>query len=51
MIATRLVSLRLADMIEAIARIRRVLDGMSPDAFQQDWAKRWLVERGMTILI
>lgn len=46
----RIVSPRLADIIEAIERIRRVLDGVSLEAFEQDWEKRWLVERGIEII-
>ncbi|MGA2794949.1 MAG: hypothetical protein ABSE69_15740 [Roseiarcus sp.] len=36
---------RLADIVEAIERIRRVLDGAPLEAFELDWEKRWLVER------
>src|SRR4029077_14090924 len=46
----RIVAPRLADIIEAIERIRRVLDGVTLEAFEQDWEKRWLVERGIEIL-
>src|SRR5271154_4765314 len=46
----RVVSPRLADIVEAIGRIRRVLDGVSLEAFEQDWEKRWLVERGVEIV-
>ena len=38
---------RLADIIEAIERIRRVLDGVTLEAFEQNWEKRWLVEHGL----
>lgn len=48
--AGRIVSPRLTDMIEAIERIRRVLDGISLEAFELDWEKRWLVERGIEIV-
>jgi uncharacterized protein with HEPN domain len=41
---------RLADIIEAIERIRHVLDGVPLEAFEQDWEKRWLVERGIEII-
>ena len=46
----RIVTPRLADIIEAIERIRRVLDGVSLEAFEQNWEKRWLVERGIEIV-
>ena len=46
----RISSPRLADIIEAIERIRRVLDGVPLEAFEQDWEKRWLVERGIEII-
>ena len=38
----RIVAPRLADIIEAIERIRRVLDGVTLEAFEQNWEKRWL---------
>jgi uncharacterized protein with HEPN domain len=46
----RLLSPRLADIVEAIERIRFILNGVSLEAFEQDWEKRWLVERGIEIL-
>jgi uncharacterized protein with HEPN domain len=46
----RIVTPRLADIIEAIERIRRVLDGVSLEDFEQNWEKRWLVERGIEIV-
>ena len=46
----RIVAPRLADIIEAIERIRRVLDGVTLEAFEQNWEKRWLVERGFEII-
>jgi len=45
----RIVAPRLADIIEAIERIRRV-DGVTLEAFEQNWEKRWLVERGIEII-
>ena len=48
---TRSVSLRLTDIVEAIARIRAVRGGMSLESFDADWEKRWLVERGIEILV
>jgi uncharacterized protein with HEPN domain len=41
---------RLRDIIEAIEHIRSVTDGISLDAFEGDWQKRWLVERGVEII-
>jgi uncharacterized protein with HEPN domain len=46
----RIVAPRLADIIEAIERIRRVLNGVTLEAFEQNWEKRWLVERGIEII-
>ena len=46
----RIVAPRLADIIEAIERIRGVLDGVTLEAFEQNWEKRWLVERGIEII-
>ena len=46
----RIVTPRLADIVEAIERIRRVLDGITLEAFEQNWEKRWLVERGIEII-
>lgn len=46
----RIVSPRLADMVEAIERVRRVLVGVPLEAFEKDWEKRWLVERGIEII-
>jgi uncharacterized protein with HEPN domain len=46
----RTVAPRLADIIEAIERIRCVLDGVTLEAFEQNWEKRWLVERGIEII-
>jgi uncharacterized protein with HEPN domain len=46
----RIVTPRLADIIEAIERIRRVLGGVTLEAFEQNWEKRWLVERGIEVI-
>jgi uncharacterized protein with HEPN domain len=46
----RIVTPRLADIIEAIERIRCVLDGVTLEAFEQSWEKRWLVERGIEVI-
>ena len=41
---------RLTDIVEAIERIRGVLGDMSLEAFEADWQRRWLVERGVEIV-
>lgn len=41
---------RLADMLEAIERVRHVLGDMSLEAFEGDWERLWLVERGVEIV-
>ena len=41
---------RLKDIIDAIAHIQSVIVGISLDAFEADWQKRWLVERGVEII-
>jgi uncharacterized protein with HEPN domain len=46
----RIVSPRLADIVEAAEHIRNVLAGVPLEAFEQDWQKRWLVERGLEII-
>jgi uncharacterized protein with HEPN domain len=46
----RIISPRLADIIEAIERIHHVLDGVHLETFEQDWEKRWLVERGIEVI-
>ena len=48
--AERLASPRLTDMVEAIERLRSLLEGASLEEFEGDWRKRWLVERGIEIL-
>jgi uncharacterized protein with HEPN domain len=48
--ADRILSLRFADITEAIDNIRSVLDGTSLNGFEGDWQKRWLVERGLEII-
>jgi uncharacterized protein with HEPN domain len=48
--AERTVSPRFADILEAIERIRQVLSGISLGRFEQDWQKRWLVERGIEVI-
>ncbi len=41
---------RLTDIIEAIERIHAVLGGVPLDAFETDWQRQWLVERGVEII-
>jgi uncharacterized protein with HEPN domain len=41
---------RLTDILEAIGRIRSEMAGVTIDAFEADWRKRWLVERGVEII-
>jgi uncharacterized protein with HEPN domain len=41
---------RLTDIVEAIEHIRSEMIGVSIDAFEADWRKRWLVERGVEII-
>ena len=41
---------RLSDMVQACERIRTLLHGMSLEAFEADWQKQWLVERGIEII-
>ena len=42
---SRIISLRLTDMLNAIVRIRRILNGIPLEEFEEDGDKRWLVER------
>jgi uncharacterized protein with HEPN domain len=41
---------RLTDIIEAIERIRGVLEAISLETFENDWQRQWLVERGVEII-
>jgi uncharacterized protein with HEPN domain len=41
---------RLTDIVEAIAHIDSEMAGVDLDAFEADWRKRWLVERGIEII-
>jgi uncharacterized protein with HEPN domain len=41
---------RLRDIIEAIDHVRAETEDLSLDAFEADWRKRWLVERGVEII-
>ncbi len=46
----RLQNLRLTDIIEAIELINSEMTGVSPQAFEPDTRKRWIVERGIEII-
>ena len=41
---------RLTDIIEAIERVNGVLVDVSLEAFEEDWQRKWLVERGVEII-
>jgi uncharacterized protein with HEPN domain len=49
-VAARSLIPRLTDIIEAIERIHTVLVEMPLDAFETDWQRQWLVERGVEII-
>ena len=38
------------DIVESIERIQCVLRHLSLEAFEADWEKQWLVERGVEII-
>jgi uncharacterized protein with HEPN domain len=40
----------LKDIIEAIERIRSVLEDTPLDVFENDWQRQWLIERGIEII-
>ncbi|MDI1263838.1 MAG: DUF86 domain-containing protein [bacterium] len=40
----------LTDIVEAIARVRSALGDLTPEAFEADWQKQWLIERGLEIV-
>ena len=48
--AERSVLPRLDDILEAIEHIRAELTDVPLPAFEADWRKRWLVERGVEII-
>lgn len=48
--AVRTLIPRLTDIVDAIDRIRGVLEDISLEAFEADWQRRWLVERGVEIV-
>jgi uncharacterized protein with HEPN domain len=41
---------RLTDIVEAIAHITSEIGDLPLQAFEGDWRKRWLVERGIEII-
>lgn len=41
---------RLTDIVEAIGRIHAVMGDTDIDAFETDWQKQWIVERGVEII-
>jgi uncharacterized protein with HEPN domain len=41
---------RLTDLIEAIERVNGVLADVPLEAFENDWQRQWLVERGVEII-
>ena len=49
-VRSRSLAPRLTDIVEAIARIQAELAGVSLEAFEADWRKRWLVERSVEII-
>lgn len=40
----------LTDIIETIERVNDVLTDISLEAFENDWQRQWLVERGVEII-
>jgi uncharacterized protein with HEPN domain len=49
-VAARSHILRLRDIVEAIERVREVLENGSLETFEADWQRQWLVERGVEII-
>ncbi|MBF0607031.1 MAG: HepT-like ribonuclease domain-containing protein [Candidatus Magnetobacterium sp. LHC-1] len=41
---------RLTDIVEAIERVCGVLEDVSLDAFEADWQRQWIVQRGVEII-
>ena len=41
---------RLTDIVEAIERVHYVLENISLQAFETDWQRQWLVQRGIEII-
>jgi uncharacterized protein with HEPN domain len=40
----------LADIVEAVERIRGVVGETSLESFENDWQRQWLVQRGVEII-
>ena len=40
----------MTDIVEAIERIHDVLENISLQAFESDWQRQWLVQRGVEII-
>jgi uncharacterized protein with HEPN domain len=49
-VAPRSLIPRLTDIIDAIERVRGVMQDLSLDDFEADWQRQWLVERGVEII-
>jgi uncharacterized protein with HEPN domain len=49
-VAARSLIPRLTDIIDAIERVRGVVQDLSLDDFEADWQRQWLVERGVEII-
>lgn len=43
-------NVHLNDIIEAIERVRQSLGDIKLEAFETDWQRQWLVERGVEII-
>lgn len=41
---------RLADIVEAVERIRQIVGDVALEDFETDWERQWLVERGVEIV-
>jgi uncharacterized protein with HEPN domain len=41
---------RLTDMVEAIERVRGIVGAVSLEAFEEDWQRQWMVQRGVEIV-
>lgn len=41
---------RLTDIVEAVERIHTEMAGVTIETFENDWRKRWLIERGVEII-
>jgi uncharacterized protein with HEPN domain len=41
---------RLTDVVDAIERIKLVLQGLNLETFENDWRRQWLVERGLEVI-